>query len=276
MPLCIPWRIPPPRGVGYSFDPEIALPALIGHPLVFLEKSPQTPVEIVAGEPELLVEQQGDYLFIHFTQDIGEGKVVVWQETLTRFKVIRIDDNHRRIAGITGRKGLRVPISASSQVLAAIGRIGSFMTVHSSVGVDIGSQNVESVAADPTIHLHFIPYGSGFRLEMFVKPFTDGGPYLKPGVGVANLLADVNGRPLADPAQSAGWKRKRPAKSRRAVPSWTWPLTWKREMCGNGTCSTRRSVSRPCSNLRRFGTRWCWNGRRVANCPCAARPASTS
>ena len=187
---------PPSKGSGYGFDPEIALPALIGHPLVFLEKSPQTPVEIIAGEPELLVEQQGDYLFIHFTQDIGEGKVIVWQETLTRFKVIRIDDNHRRIAGITGRKGLRVPISASSQVLDAIGRIGSFMTVHSSVGVDIGSQSVDSVEADSTIHLHFIPYGSGFRLEMFVKPFVDGGPYLKPGVGVANLLADVNGRRL--------------------------------------------------------------------------------
>ncbi|RJX20986.1 MAG: DEAD/DEAH box helicase [Desulfobulbus sp.] len=186
----------PGKSGGYGFDPEIALPALIGHPLVFLEKSPQTPVEIVAGEPELLVEQQGEYLFIHFTQDIGEGKVVVWQETLTRFKVIQIDDNHRRIAGITGRKGLRVPVTASSQVLEAIGRLGSLMTVHSSVGVDIGSQNVEAVEADPTIHLHFIPYGSGFRLEMFVKPFAVGGPYLKPGAGVANLLADVNGRRL--------------------------------------------------------------------------------
>ena len=187
---------PPGRGNGYAFDPDTALPDLIGHPLVFLEKSPQTPVEIIAGQPELLVEQQGDYLFIHFTQDIGEGRVVVWQETLTRFKVIQIDDNHRRIAAITGRKGLRVPVSASSQVLGAISRLGSLMTVHSSVGVDIASQNVASVAADPTIHLHFIPYGSGFRLEMFVKPFTDGGPYLKPGVGVANLLADVNGRRL--------------------------------------------------------------------------------
>ncbi|MHB8790896.1 MAG: DEAD/DEAH box helicase [Desulfobulbaceae bacterium] len=184
------------KGGGYAFDPEIALPALIGHPLVFLEKSPQTPVEIVAGEPELLVEQQGDFLFIHFIQDIGEGRVVVWQETLTRFKVIRIDENHRRIAGITGRKGLRVPISASSQVLDAISRLGSLMTVHSSVGIDIVSQNAAYVEADPTIHLHFIPYGSGFRLEMFVKPFTDGGPYLKPGTGVANLLADVNGRRL--------------------------------------------------------------------------------
>jgi len=181
---------------GYFFDPEVALPGLVGHPLVFLEKSPQTPVEIVAGEPELLVEQQGEYLFINFTQDIGEGNVAVWQETPTRFKVIQVDDNHRRVAGITGRKGLRIPVSASSQVLDAIGKIASFMTVHSSVGVDIRNQSVEFVEADPTIHLHFIPYGSGFRLEMFVQPFAKGGPYLKPGVGVANIMADVKGRRL--------------------------------------------------------------------------------
>jgi SNF2 family DNA or RNA helicase len=31
---------------------------------------------------------------------------------------------------------------------------------------------------------------------MFVQPFFKGGPYLKPGAGVANLMADVNGRRL--------------------------------------------------------------------------------
>ena len=184
------------RNGGYVFDPETALPELVGHPHVFLEKSQKTPVEIVAGEPELLVEQQDDFLFIAFTQDIGEGNVAVWQETPVRFKVIRIDDNHRRVAEITGRKGLRVPVSASSQVLDAIGRIASFMTVHSSIGVDIDNKEIEVVEADPTIHLHFIPYGSGFRLEMFVQPFAQGGPYLKPGVGVANVMAKVNGRRL--------------------------------------------------------------------------------
>lgn len=184
------------KSSGYVFDSEIALPALIGHPYVFLQKSPQTPVEIVAGEPELLVEQQDEHLFISFTQDIGEGNVAVWQETPVRFKVIRIDDNHRRVAAITGRKGLKVPLSASAQVLDAIGQIASFMTVHSSVGVDIQGHSAEMVEADSTIHLHFIPYGSGFRLEMFVQPFNMGGPYLKPGIGVANIMAEVNGKRL--------------------------------------------------------------------------------
>ena len=181
---------------GYVFDQEKALPALIGHPYVFLRRSPQTPVEIVAGEPELVVERKGDSLFIHFFQDIGEGAVAVWRETPTRFRIIRISAEHRKVAEITGRDGLLVPLAASRQVLDAIGNIASFMTVHSAIEVPGDGTPAEQVESDPTIHIHIIPYGSGFRIELFVRPFTQGGPYLKPGVGVANLMAEIDGKRL--------------------------------------------------------------------------------
>ena len=183
------------RNGGCEFDMDEALPALVGHPLVFLEKA-NIPVEIVAGEPELMVEEQEGFLFIHFAQDIGEGKVALWPETPTRFRVMEINDEHRRVAEITGRDGLRIPVAASRQVLDAIGNIASFMTVHSSIDVGMADQDVVVVEADPTIHIHVIPYGSGFRLEMFVQPFSRRGPYLKPGAGVANLMAEVDGRRL--------------------------------------------------------------------------------
>jgi SNF2 family DNA or RNA helicase len=182
------------RNGGCEFDMNKALPALVGHPLVFLEKSGKIPVEIVAGEPELMVEEQDKHLFIHFLQDIGEGEVTVWPETPTRFRVMEINDEHRRVAEITGRDGLRIPISASAQVLNAIGNIASFMTVHSSINVGSAEQGVHIVESDSTVHLHIIPYGSGFRLEMFVQPFSRRGPYLKPGAGVANLMGEVDKR----------------------------------------------------------------------------------
>ncbi len=184
------------RNTGYAFDQDTALPALVGHPSVFLRRSPQTPVEIVSGEPELVVERRDDSLFIHFYQDIGEGAVAVWPETATRFRIIRIREEHRRVAAITGRDGLHVPLAASRQVLDAIGNIASFMTVHSSIEVPGEGLPADIVESDSTTHVHIIPYGSGFRIEMFVRPFTNGGPYLKPGAGVANLITEVDGRRL--------------------------------------------------------------------------------
>jgi len=181
---------------GCSFDMDQALLAIIGHPLVFLTRSPETPVELVAGEAELIVEKQADNLFIHFSRDIGKGQVAVWMETPTRYRIVRIDDDIRRVASITGRDGLRVPVAASSQLLDALNNMASFMTVHSAIDFDLQEQKITTIEADSTIHIHMIPYGSGFRLEMFVQPFSRKGPFLKPGKGVANLIAEVDGERL--------------------------------------------------------------------------------
>lgn len=187
------------HSTSYSFNMEKLLINMVGHPQLFLAKSPTTPVEFVAGEPELLVEERGDQLHICFAQSITDGNISLFQETPTRFKVITINENHRRIAQITGKNGLVVPKEASEQVLTAIGNISSFMTVHSAIAVDQKSRseaNITFVEADPTIYMHLLPYGEGFRLEMFVKPFVEGNHYLKPGQGVENFMAEVNGRRL--------------------------------------------------------------------------------
>lgn len=190
---------PETHSTSYSFDMEKLLVNMVGHPLLFMAKAPATPVEFIAGEPELLVEESGDQLHIRFAQSITEGNVTVYQETPTRFKIISIQENHRRIAQITGKDGLTVPKEASEHVLTAIGNISSFMTVHSAIAVDQDSRdkaNITFVEADPTIYMHLLPYGEGFRLEMFVKPFREGGHYLKPGQGVENFMAEVQGQRL--------------------------------------------------------------------------------
>ena len=187
------------HGISYHFDMDKALVAMIGHSLIFLAESAATPVEFESGEPELLVEERGEFLHIRFAQPISSDNINYYRETPTRVKIITINDNHRRIAQITGKDGMTVPLAASEQVLTAIGNISSFMTVHSAIAADHDysrSGNITFVEADSTIYMHLIPYGTGFRLEMFVKPFTEGGHYLKPGQGVENIMAEVQGKRL--------------------------------------------------------------------------------
>ncbi|OGR19298.1 MAG: helicase [Desulfobacterales bacterium GWB2_56_26] len=190
---------PETHAVTYALDMDKALLAMIGHPNLYLADSPHISVEFVSGEPELLVEEKGDNLHICFAHPITSDNINFQKETPTRVKIISINDNHRRIAQITGKNGITVPKSASEQVLTAIGNISSFMTVHSAIAADSSARksgNITFVEADSTIYMHLIPYGTGFRLEMFVKPFIEGGHYLKPGQGVENIMAEVNGRRL--------------------------------------------------------------------------------
>lgn len=176
----------------YRFNMDKALPALAGHPLVFLEENSSVPIEIVKGEPEITVTQSGSKLTISLFPTPGKQRVLLVRETPTRFKVVEFLEAHRRVAELLGEKGLMVPSSARQEVLTAIAAASSLVTVHSAIGGDAG--DIVEIEADPTPRLHFMPAGSGFKIEVFVKPFADGGPYLKPGVGANNLIVEINGR----------------------------------------------------------------------------------
>lgn len=177
----------------YSFNMDKLLPGLVGHPLLFLEKSPSVPVEFVKGEPEIIVAKTGSKLKIKFAAELDEDRFTVVEETPTRFKVIEHTEKHRRIARVLGIKGLVVPASARQEVLSAVTALSSHVLVHSDIGGK--SKDVVDVTSDPTPHVHLIPSGPGFRVEVFVKPFKDeGGPYLKPALGAANVIAEVNGK----------------------------------------------------------------------------------
>ncbi|MDY6897836.1 MAG: ATP-dependent helicase, partial [Cyanobacteriota bacterium] len=105
----------------YTFN-EKAISVLIGHPLVFWEDSPTTRVEIVKGEPELIVKKgKAGRLILKFLPHFDEkNDVVTVKETPTRIKVIEVNSEHRRIADILGKKNrLEVPATAQEKVLAA-------------------------------------------------------------------------------------------------------------------------------------------------------------
>ena len=195
-------------GVSYSFNMARALPALVGHPLLFLESNPRVSVEIIRGEPEVLVRETQGGITIEFQPGNIDTPVAVLQESQTRFRLVQLTEQHQRIARIIGETGLTVPASARSDVVAAISGLSSQMTVHSAIGGH--AKDIVEVHPDPTPWVHLIPVGGGFRLEMFVKPFGESGPHLKPGSGMPNVMAEVDGtrlqtrRDLADEFAKAG------------------------------------------------------------------------
>lgn len=179
---------------SYDFNMENALHLLIGHPLLFLAESSSTPVELLRGEPELLVSKKENKLLLTFSPYNLEGKTVVIRETISRFKVITSTAQHRRIAEIIGSDGLLIPASAKTQVTHTLGKIASAITVHSDIGgtpIDIAK-----VETDPRIYIQILPLGAGFRLSLLVKPLGPDGPALLPGHGAKTVIAEIKGKRL--------------------------------------------------------------------------------
>jgi SNF2 family DNA or RNA helicase len=179
-------------GIRFEFELDKALAALVGHPLLFWMDSPGTRVELLPGEPELHVKARGAKVTISLHPAPGEqdGEVIVTRETPTRLRLVRVNEEHRRIAAIVG-EGLEVPVEAERRVLRAISAISSIVTVQSDIGASPG--DIEQVAADPRLHLHLRPYQQGLRMQILVRPLPDSGAYYSPGTGAENVIGDVDG-----------------------------------------------------------------------------------
>jgi hypothetical protein len=57
----------------YEIDDRQALPALVGHPLVFWEDAPEVRVELIKGEPELLVTENRGKLRIERRRRVSKS-----------------------------------------------------------------------------------------------------------------------------------------------------------------------------------------------------------
>ncbi|MES2113548.1 MAG: DEAD/DEAH box helicase [Pseudomonadota bacterium] len=181
-------------GLAYEIDPQRAAAALVGHPLLFWHDAPDTRVELLAGEPELLIRKQGDNLTLTLQPAIPDdgSTVIISKETPTRLRVIQIQDEHRRIGAIVGT-GLTVPRHAEQQVLQAIGSISSLVTVQSEIGG--AGADMEQVAADARLHVHLLPYQHGLKMQLLVRPLPEGA-YYPPGTGADSVIADAGGKPV--------------------------------------------------------------------------------
>ena len=96
------------------------------------------------------------------------------------------------IAEILGAKNrLEVPEIAKDRVLAAINGVSAVVTVHSDIGG--GVQNAKEVPAEATPHIHLLPAGTGLKVAIMARPFAQGGPYFRPGLGGVNVIAEIDG-----------------------------------------------------------------------------------
>ena len=175
---------------------ETAILALVGHPHVYWAEqlNYNSVVDVTVAEPQLLVKEQGDKLHIALFPAIPDHAVLAQKTASNGLLLTVISDQHRQVAEILGKNGLTVPMSARQQVIDSIASIASMLTIQSDIGGT--STHAETVAADSRLHAHLQPVGHGIQIEIFVQPFTEGGPLYKPGSGGTTVLAEIDGKQL--------------------------------------------------------------------------------
>ena len=180
-------------GVEYWFEWDKLLPALVGHPLLFLMENPSVSVELIEKKPQLLVEESKNGYEIRFSHEFQQSGLHLIRETPTRYILLKVSDLHAEINRLLDFGKLKLPAKAKDKVIETVGSLSAIVTVQSEVGGE--AMDIPAVEGDPTIFIHLLPVGDGFKIEFFVKPFTNEPPYFKPGTGRENVIAEVNGMP---------------------------------------------------------------------------------
>ncbi|MEA1969061.1 MAG: DEAD/DEAH box helicase [Thermodesulfobacteriota bacterium] len=183
--------------IDYSFDKEKALPALAGHPLIFLENCLESPVELVMGEPEVSFRMNRKKINIqmHPMPERETDGLLVVRETPSRFKLVNFSSEHLKIAAILSKKGLTLPEKAEKMAGKAIASLSSLVNINSDLAA-AKDKHVREIKADATPHVHVMPWQEGIKIEFFIRPFIDTGSYFRPGRGGINVFADVKGKKL--------------------------------------------------------------------------------
>ena len=184
------------NGIEHELDIDRAWPSLIDHPSIYWDKTRHTPLEIMDGDIELLVTEEGDEIRVTIYPEIKKYQLreklyIVAKETPTRLRVYKISDEHEQIVNIIG-DGLLLPKDAEKQLRVTLSTLAPMMKIQSDIA---GVDNAEEVDSDPMIHVHLLPYGDGLRLSLRVQPFGDAnGPIYPPGHGRKNLLVEIAGQ----------------------------------------------------------------------------------
>lgn len=172
---------------------------LIGHPRVYWETAPNTPLDIQQGREELLILKEKGKLRIKLfpalplQHEFKPDQYFVVEETTQQLKLYKLSSAVLQLHGILGKDGLLVPPEAETSVRQTLAALAPLITIQSDIA---GMDNAETVEADPRLHLHLLPWNDGLRLLMRVQPLGAGGPIFPPGNGRSNVMAEIGGKLL--------------------------------------------------------------------------------
>ncbi|MDR3206650.1 MAG: DEAD/DEAH box helicase [Candidatus Methanoplasma sp.] len=164
---------------------------LAGHPNLFLRDT-GIPLELVSGQPDIVVERTARGYEIGTDIVNSRDGISLIQETNTRYKVVDLNEKQMNVISAIRDSKIIVPEEGAEKLAHTVKVLSSFATVHSDLAQD--SEDAEIVEPDSRIRVQILPAGLGMKAELFIKPFGDRPPYLKPGMGGRTVVCNHDGK----------------------------------------------------------------------------------
>ena len=178
--------------VDQSWD---ILSALINCPNVFLNENFDSPVEILEGNPVLMLRSKEEGLYFAFQPTYENESIKPVLENDKRLRIYRFSKNQVTAAEILNEQQV-YPISSLNRIKEILSALSVIMPVHSTIEGTKTITPIASIASSSLIYAQLEPIGNGLKVRFMTKPFGPNGPGFIPGYGDSDVFTEIAGQNL--------------------------------------------------------------------------------
>ncbi len=166
---------------------------LVGHPYLFLMKSPHVAVQFEAASPRIFVRSVNDGHELVIDPWLDKDRFLIQKETPTRYKLYVVQEYHELLNRLLPKGSMRIPARGEKKLQQVVEGLSQLVEVDMSQ-LSGDHDQLHTIPAENKICVHLLPVGDGFHLEMYVKPFGAQPPYFQPGKGEEEVVALIDGQ----------------------------------------------------------------------------------
>lgn len=171
-----------------SIETGQALYLLAGHPLVFEDDQKRMPLAIERGEPQLVVDHDDEGNLHVKMEPPGLKKGYSLHRTAPgKLTIYHVTEGFEGLTKRLPPSGMTIPAQAAERFERALPKLRKTVNVQSST--DWKDQDLPEIEGRPQPCFHLVPLGDNeHRVEVFIKPLSDGDLYYPPGEGLSKSM----------------------------------------------------------------------------------------
>ena len=171
------------------------LSALINCPNVFLNENFDSPIEVLQGNPVLMLRENEEGLYFVFQPTFNNEIIKPVIESNKRLRVYKFTDNQIAAANVLNENQL-FPKSSLNKIKEILSALSAIMPVHTTVAGTKAITPIASIASSSIIYAQLEPLGNGLKVRFTTKPFGPNGPSFTPGIGDSDVFTEIAGQNL--------------------------------------------------------------------------------
>ena len=178
--------------IDHSMD---ILSLMINCPNVFLNENYDNPIEILEGNPVLMLRSNEEGLYFSFQPTYDNESIKPVLENDKRLRIYKFSKNQITAAEILKEQQV-YPFSSVNRIKEILSALSVIMPVHSTIEGTKTYTPIASIASSSVIYAQLEPLGNGLKVRFTTKPFGPNGPGFIPGSGDSDVFTEIAGQNL--------------------------------------------------------------------------------